>query len=417
MRRATDVHDLEGVERVPVPSRVDLGVDDTEADRPEVARDAREQVALVGYVDHDLQSFACRREARLDYRLVCALSVVQQPRLPGDLLGVVAQEIRDIQMAPQDILDGVRQAVEAQQALGFVLLALDVLVRLERPALQQVLRRAKEILEKLAFPGVPHLRARTADIRDREQIERDQPPLAANDIGEAPQDLRIGQVLFLRHRRHGEMVLDQKLDELRVFGRKAMLAAETPGLDPAELRVIASAALGDIVEDRRDVQQPMALEAGYEAAAQRILVRKLKHREAAHVAHDGEDVLVHGVHVEQIVLHLADDATEGRQIPSQDAVLIHSPKFVHDAARLLQQRKESRAVARISPEGSVNARARAPERAQRLRRHAFQLRVLLHDEKTLEDRARLALEQIGRVRLQQFAHPPELFADLRATGI
>src|SRR6266480_4438624 len=182
MRRATDVHDLEGVERVPVPGRVDLGVDDTEADRPEVARDAREQVALVGYVDHDLQSFACRREARLDYRLVRALSVVHQPLLQKDLMGVVAQEIRDIQMAPQDILDGVRQAVEAQQALGFVLLALDVLVRLERPALQQVLRRAKEILEKLAFPGVPHLRARTADIRDREQIERDQPPLAANDM-------------------------------------------------------------------------------------------------------------------------------------------------------------------------------------------------------------------------------------------
>src|SRR2546425_4416317 len=132
------------------------------------------------------------------------------------------------------------------------------------------------------------------------------------------------------------MVRDEDLDELRVFGRKAMLAAETPGLEPAQLRVIASAALGDVVEDRRDVQQPMALEAGDEAATQRILVRKLEHREAAYVAHDGEDVLVYGVYVEQIVPHLADDATEGGQIPSQDAVLIHSPKFVHDAARLLQ---------------------------------------------------------------------------------
>src|SRR5437667_4243367 len=106
------------------------------------------------------------------------------------------------------------------------------------------------------------------------------------------------------------MVLDQELDELRVFGRKSMLPAETPGLDPPQPRVIASAALGDVVEDRRDVQQPMALEAGDETAAQRVLVRKLEHREAAHVAHDGEDVLVHGVRMEKIVLHLADDATE-----------------------------------------------------------------------------------------------------------
>src|SRR5712691_6267286 len=167
------------------------------------------------------------------------------------------------------------------------------------------------------------------------------------------------------------MVLDEELDELRVFGRKAMLAAETPGLEPAQLRVIASAAFGDVVEDRGDVQQPMALEAGDETAAQWILVRKLEHREAAHVAHDGEDVLVHGIYVEKIVLHLADDAAEGGQIPSQDAVLIHSPKFVHDAPRLLQQGKESLAVVRISSKSSIDAAARAPECAQRLRRHAF----------------------------------------------
>jgi len=61
------------------------------------------------------------------------------------------------------------------------------------------------------------------------------------------------------------MVLDEKLDELRVLGRKAVLAAETPGLDPAQLRVIAPAAFGDVVEYRGDVQQPMALEAGDEA--------------------------------------------------------------------------------------------------------------------------------------------------------
>src|SRR5436309_12807580 len=90
---------------------------------------------------------------------------------------------------------------------------------------------------------------------------------------------------------------------------------------------------------------------------------------------------------------------------------------MHDAPRLLQQRKESRAVARISSKGSVDARARTPQGAQRLRRHALQLRVLLHDEKTLEDRGGLALEQIGRVRFEQFTYAPEFPADFRNIGI
>src|SRR5260370_33978834 len=107
------------------------------------------------------------------------------------------------------------------------------------------------------------------------------------------------------------MVLDEKLDELRVLGRKAVLAAETPGLDPAQLRVIAPAAFGDAMEDRGAVQQPLTLEAGDEAAAQRILVPQLAHGEAAHDAPDGGGALVHGVHADKITTHLAADTPDG----------------------------------------------------------------------------------------------------------
>src|SRR6266702_1434428 len=275
VRDAAQVHDLERVERVALPGRIDLGVHDAEPDRAEVAADSGEQLALIGDVDHDLQPFACGGEARLDYGLVRVGSVVQQSRMPGDLLRVVAQEIRHVEMAPQRILDRVRKAVEPQQAPRLVLLALDVLVRLDLSALQQILRRAKQVLQELAFPGVPHLGARAADIRDREQVESHQPALRADGAGEAPHHFGIRQVLLLRHRRHGEMVLDEELDELCVFRLEAVRAAETPGLEPAQLRMIAPAALGDVVKDRRDVKQPVALEAGDEAAAPRIFVRKL----------------------------------------------------------------------------------------------------------------------------------------------
>src|SRR5260221_11961123 len=204
-------------------------------------------------------------------------------------------------MAHQRILDGVGQPVEPQQALGFVLFALNVLVCLDLPTLQKMLRRAEKVLQELAFPGVPHLGARAADVRDSEEIERDQPPFGANDAGEAPHDLRIGQVLLLRYRRHREMVLDEELDELHVFGRKAVLAAETPGLEPAPLRVIAPAAFGDVVEYRGDVQRPVARAAGEVAGAQWIFVRELAHSEAARDTPDRGEALVPMDELESIV--------------------------------------------------------------------------------------------------------------------
>src|SRR6266581_4928088 len=104
--------------------------------------------------------------------------------MPGDLPRVVAEETGHVEMAPQRMLDRVRKAVEPQQALRLVLLALDVLIRLDLSTFQQILRRAKQVLEKLALPGVPHLGARAADIRDREQVESRQPALRADGVGE-----------------------------------------------------------------------------------------------------------------------------------------------------------------------------------------------------------------------------------------
>ena len=44
-------------------------------------------------------------------------------------------------------------------------------------------------------------------------------------------------------------------DETRVVARQALLEAERLGIDGAEFRVIAAAALGDVVEQRREVRE------------------------------------------------------------------------------------------------------------------------------------------------------------------
>ena len=100
--------------------------------------------------------------------------------------------------------------------------------------------------------------------------------------------------------------------------------------------MIAAAALGDVVEEPGEIEHFLALEIGDEPRAQRILVRVLRLGEAAQVADHHQDVLVDRVDVEEVVLHLADDAAERRDEMAEDAVEIHPPQLVRDAARLAQ---------------------------------------------------------------------------------
>ena len=57
-----------------------------------------------------------------------------------------------------------------------------------------------------------------------------------------------------------------------------------------------------------EVEHLLALEVGDQPRAERILVRVLRLGEAAQVADHHQDVLVDRVDVEEVVLHLADDA-------------------------------------------------------------------------------------------------------------
>ena len=100
--------------------------------------------------------------------------------------------------------------------------------------------------------------------------------------------------------------------------------------------MIAAATLGDIVKQTRQIQHFLALEVGDQPRAQRVLVRMLRLGEAPQVAHHHQDVLVDRVDVEQVVLHLADDASERRQVLAEHVVQIHPPQRVREAARLAE---------------------------------------------------------------------------------
>jgi len=66
--------------------------------------------------------------------------------------------------------------------------------------------------------------------------------------------------------------------------------------------------------------------------------------ETSQIAQHIEDMLVDRVDMEQIMLHLPDDAAEGRNIAAEDAVTVHQTQGVGDTDRLLQNPDEQRLV-------------------------------------------------------------------------
>jgi hypothetical protein len=77
----------------------------------------------------------------------------------------------------------------------------------------------------------------------------------------------------------------------------------------AQLRMVAAAALGDVVEQRRRGTAARACsKSDDQLAAERVFVRVLAIAKRRRLRIDHQDVLVDRVDVEQVVLHLADDA-------------------------------------------------------------------------------------------------------------
>ena len=185
---------------------------------------------------------------------------------------------------------------------------------------------------------------------------------------------------------------DQEHHQIGVLARYAVLSAEGARVGAAEQRMVAAATLGDVVKQGGDIQQPVALETGDQARTQGILVCELEHGEAAHIAHHHQDVLVHRVYVEQVMLHLADDALERRQVAPENSPLVHAAQFMHQTARALQQRHEHRAVGRGAAERAIHPVARAPQGAQGWRGHALEIGALLQQMKAFEQGARFGFK-------------------------
>ena len=100
--------------------------------------------------------------------------------------------------------------------------------------------------------------------------------------------------------------------------------------------MISLAPFGNVVEQPSEIKHLRPFEFTDEPAAKRVFMGELRCLESAQVSHHHEDMFIHGIDVKQVVLHLADNPPEHRDITAQDAIAVHEAQLTREPARLTQ---------------------------------------------------------------------------------
>jgi hypothetical protein len=115
------------------------------------------------------------------------------------------------------------------------------------------------------------------------------------------------------------------MDMTRCFStNQATSRLSNSGVPCTEDRVVATATLGDIVKEPRQIEQFQLGDLTGNGSAKGGLAVSLGTREVTQMPQKPQGVLVHRIDVEEIVLHAPDDVGEGRQVGGQDPVAVHA---------------------------------------------------------------------------------------------
>ena len=158
-------------------------------------------------------------------------------------------------------------------------------------------------------------------------VEQLHPLQRLHDGGEILDRLAVGQIARLRHRRHDEVHLDQPGDELGLGRVESESRAQPPRDARAGDRMVLDPALGDVVQEQRDVEHGavLRLDRAHQLARQRdggILAALdfVEHADAA------DEMLVDRVVVVHVELHHRHDAAERAHEFAEHAGLVHAPQ-------------------------------------------------------------------------------------------
>ncbi len=110
---------------------------------------------------------------------------------------------------------------------------------------------------------------------------------------------------------------------------------------------------------------------------------------------------IHGIGMEQVVLHAPDDTTEGGDIASQYLVGVHAAQLMGDPDGCAQDVQEQAMMTRVLPELLIDQPQVPGDRAHGRCAHTFNVRVLLQQHEEFQQRGGRAGEHIIAARLER----------------
>ena len=316
--------------------------------------------------------------------------------MPDDGVNRILQEVIGAQRHPEQVQLGIVVAFLQQHdaCLGLTLGDDFVLLTgLVETAFQCLGGACMQVVEQGGLPRIPTRRIGPAHVGDSQQIQIVEADPGADHVREFLDDLRVVDVLVLCGVRHHEMLAHQPGHQFGIEGREVVPQAERVRVLGAEFRMVAAAALGDVVEQAGKIQQLRLGQLCVHLVAARAFVDMSLEGEATHVADHHQDMFVHRIHMKQIELHQAGDGMECRQIARQNAVSVHTSRSVGQAVALAEYLDEQCPGADVVAQPSVDQVAMSAYEANGAGAHTLQLRVLLQQQEHLQHGQREACER------------------------
>lgn len=252
-----------------------------------------------------------------------------------------------------------------------------------------------EGLEQTGAPCVPKFGVGAADVGNGKQVECVEVFACGNTAAKGLEDMGILDVFFLGNGGHEQVVFNQPCEEVAFFFGVVVVGGELLCVFDAFFGVIAATAFGDVVQQGGGVEDMWSWVGLHDGAGLGHFVAVGFDGETAHIADDGQDVVVYGVNMEEVVLEQAGDFSPCGEIAAKYAVEVEKTEGLGEAGAVFEELDEAAAVFRVLGETGVDFSCGRPPCTQGLRLDGGDV-LLLHGLDDGEDVFGILLEQ-GKV--------------------
>lgn len=252
-----------------------------------------------------------------------------------------------------------------------------------------------EGLEQAGAPCVPKFRVGAADVCNGKQVECVEVFACGNTAAKGLEDMGILDIFFLGNGGHEQVVFNQPCEEVAFFFGVVVVGGELLCVFDAFFGVIAATAFGDVVQQGGGVEDIWSRIGLHDGAGLGHFVAVGFDGETAHIAEDGQDVVVYGVNMEEVVLEQAGDFFPCGEIAAKYAVEVEKTEGLGKAGTVFEELDKAAAVFWILGETGVDFSCGCPPCAQGLRLDGGDV-LLLHGLDDGEDVFGILLEQ-GKV--------------------